>query len=705
MRSFWGLFMPRRLPRILDASSRRTKQWLMVGWDTASAALALLGAVALRLGIATPWESVPWWQVVAFAGLVPVAFQLLGLYREITRYVGPRVAFTIGQGTIIACIAMAMLLFVSPDRGLGFPRTAVPIAGLMVLLSSGGIRLLVRHLLRATVVGKRRVAIYGAGDAGAGLMIAMAQDAATQVVAFFDDSISRSGGAIRGVPILDTERLAERLVTMKIEAFLVALSPAARRKQHAILEQVNLMGVPVLVVPTLAEIHGGQVRVDQLRPVALEDLLGREPVTPDRALLGADVVGKVVMVTGGGGSIGSELCRQIAALGPKSLIVIDHGEFNLFEVDSELSRLLAQGAPGASRVALHRHLASVTDAVRMDQLIAQHLPDTIYHAAAYKHVPIVEDNESEGAEVNVLGTLRVAEAAIRHGVAKVVLVSTDKAVRPTSVMGATKRMSELVLQGLQAELDAAGALGERADITDRADQSRAASSQSAAVGANGSPIAELLEQRAQRWRARAQGINADHRSGRPRRTVFTMVRFGNVLGSSGSVVPIFREQIARGGPVTVTHPEVTRYFMTIPEAVQLILQAGAMAHGGEVFVLDMGEPVKIADMACNMIRLAGRSVRDAEHPTGDIQIQFTGLRPGEKLYEELIIGDDVDRTTHPAIMTAREGFVPWAEFEATLQRLEAAVSQHDAPAVRAIVDRTAGVKRSQQGPSTMSARS
>jgi FlaA1/EpsC-like NDP-sugar epimerase len=304
----------------------------------------------------------------------------------------------------------------------------------------------------------------------------------------------------------------------------------------------------------------------------------------------------------------------------------------------------------------------------MDQIIAQHLPDTIYHAAAYKHVPIVEDNEAEGAEVNVLGTLRVAEAAIRHSVAKVVLVSTDKAVRPTSVMGATKRMGEMVLQALQAELDAAGRT-------------------------TSSSIAELLDQRAQRWRARGRGVNEDRGAGAPRRTVFTMVRFGNVLGSSGSVVPIFREQIARGGPVTVTHPDVTRYFMTIPEAVQLILQAGAMAHGGEVFVLDMGDPVNIADMARNMIRLAGRSVRDDEHPTGEIAIHFTGLRPGEKLYEELIIGGDVDRTTNTAIMTAREGFMPWAAFEDRLQRLEAAVSQRDGAAVRAIVERDAGMRR------------
>jgi FlaA1/EpsC-like NDP-sugar epimerase len=694
--------MPRRLPKLLDACSRRTKQWLMVGWDASTAALALLGAVALRLGTATPWTSVPWWEIVAFACLVPVAFQLLGLYREITRYVGPRVAFTIGQGTVVACVAFAMLLFTTPDRGGGFPRTAVPIAGLMVLLSSGGARLLVRHLLRATIVGKRRVAIYGAGDAGAGLMVAMAQDAATEVVAFFDDSPRRAGGAIRGVPIFTTDGLRERLVRMDVQAFLVALSASARRQQHAVLEQVNLMGIPVLVVPTLAEIHGGQVRVDQLRPVALEDLLGREPVAPDRALLSADVTGKVVMVTGGGGSIGSELCRQIAALGPKSLVIVDHGEFNLFQIDSEMSRLVAQGAPGGARVQLVRHLASVTDAVRMDQIIAQHLPDTIYHAAAYKHVPIVEDNEAEGAEVNVLGTLRVAEAAIRHSVAKVVLVSTDKAVRPTSVMGATKRMGEMVLQALQAELDAVGRSG-----GDGAGSAAAGTPQTAGAAPDraSSSIAELLDQRAQRWRARGRGVNEDRGAGAPRRTVFTMVRFGNVLGSSGSVVPIFREQIARGGPVTVTHPDVTRYFMTIPEAVQLILQAGAMAHGGEVFVLDMGEPVNIADMARNMIRLAGRSVRDDEHPTGEIAIHFTGLRPGEKLYEELIIGGDVDRTPNAAIMTAREGFMPWAAFEDRLQRLEAAVSQRDGAAVRAIVERDAGMRREARGGGVLDARS
>jgi FlaA1/EpsC-like NDP-sugar epimerase len=307
------------------------------------------------------------------------------------------------------------------------------------------------------------------------------------------------------------------------------------------------------------------------------------------------------------------------------LVLVDNGEFNLFRIDSEISGAMRSLAPGSVRPSVHRHLASVTDAVRIDQLLAAYRPDTIYHAAAYKHVPLVEDNEAEGAEVNVLGTLRVAEAAIRHGVQGFVFVSTDKAVRPSSVMGATKRMAEMVLQALQAE--------------------------STLVG----------------------------------HTRFTMVRFGNVLGSSGSVVPIFRSQIESGGPVTVTHPEVTRYFMSIPEAAQLILQAGSLGTGGDVFVLDMGEPVRIADLARNMIRLAGHTVRDHEHPNGDIEVVFTGLRPGEKMFEELVIGADLLATSHPAILKAMESFEPWLQLEQRLQRLEAAISQHDAAEVRRLL--------------------
>jgi FlaA1/EpsC-like NDP-sugar epimerase len=308
---------------------------------------------------------------------------------------------------------------------------------------------------------------------------------------------------------------------------------------------------------------------------------------------------------------------------------VDNSEFNLFQIDAELSRTQRAAAPGSARPAIHRYLATVTDAVRIDQILAAHTPDTIYHAAAYKHVPLVEDNEPEGAEVNVLGTLRVAEAAMKHGVRSFVFVSTDKAVRPTSVMGASKRMAEMVLQALQAEFGA------------------------------------------------SHGIK------------FTMVRFGNVLGSSGSVVPIFRQQIEVGGPVTVTHPDVTRYFMSIPEAVQLILQAGAMGQGGDVFVLDMGEPVKIADLARNMIQLAGRSVRDASNPGGEIEVVFTGMRPGEKMFEELVIGAELRPTAHPAVMRARETTQPWAVMEPRLGRLEALVSQHDRVAVRNSVMDTA----------------
>jgi FlaA1/EpsC-like NDP-sugar epimerase len=375
----------------------------------------------------------------------------------------------------------------------------------------------------------------------------------------------------------------------------------------------------------LAEIKDGRVNVDALKPLTIEDLLGRTPVEPDPALLSANVTGKTVLVTGAGGSIGSELCRQVLALDPKALVLVDNGEFNLFQIDAELSRAQRAAAPGSARPAIHRYLATVTDAVRIDQILAAHTPDTIYHAAAYKHVPLVEDNEPEGAEVNVLGTLRVAEAAMKHGVRNFVFVSTDKAVRPTSVMGASKRMAEMVLQALQAEFGA------------------------------------------------RHGIK------------FTMVRFGNVLGSSGSVVPIFRQQIEGGGPVTVTHPDVTRYFMSIPEAVQLILQAGAMGQGGDVFVLDMGDPVKIADLARNMIRLAGRSVRDASNPNGEIEVVFTGMRPGEKMFEELVIGAELSPTRHAAILTASELFQTWDKFEPLLQRLEALIGQRDRGGVRSMV--------------------
>ena len=602
--------------------SRRGKQWLMVGWDAASASLALWAGFALRLGEAALPPDARWWYLLVPAVAVPPIFWGFGLYREITRYIGPRYAWSLLKACVVATTLLELLFLLTPGRGEGLPRTVPVIAGVLLFLATGGVRMAVRRFLQSHNNIQHRVAILGASDVGAGLASAMAHDRASSIVAFFDDAPALTGTALRGIRVYPIKAFDRVRGDTRFDALLVALSPKSRVACRPLLEHAAAQGVQVLSVPTMAEIKDGRVNVDALKPLTIEDLLGRTPAEPDPALLAANVTGKAVLVTGAGGSIGSELCRQVLALDPKSLVLVDNGEFNLFQIDSELSRGQRASAPGSVRPVIHRYLATVTDAVRIDQILAAHKPDTIYHAAAYKHVPLVEDNEPEGAEVNVLGTLRVAEAAMKHGVRNFVFVSTDKAVRPTSVMGATKRMAEMVLQALQAEFGT------------------------------------------------KHGIK------------FTMVRFGNVLGSSGSVVPIFRQQIESGGPVTVTHPDVTRYFMSIPEAVQLILQAGAMGQGGDVFVLDMGEPVKIADLARNMIRLAGRKVRDAAHPDGEIEVVFTGMRPGEKMFEELVIGADLRPSAHAAMMVASENFEAWCAFEQRVQRLEAAISQHDREDVR-----------------------
>ena len=602
----------------------------MALWDLGAGVACIWAAFSLRLGTIDPSEHVPWSDLVGPALLVPPIFWALGLYREITRYIGTQYVWRLVQACALVALALEAALLLSPDRYADVPWRSPVIAAVMLWGAAGGARLVVRSALRQRLAVQHRVAILGASDVGAGLAAALTHDRMSELVAIFDDAPTLRGSALRGVRVHPTEEFDRVLGQRRFDSLLVALGPASRSRKRALLEHAASRGVRVLSVPTLAEIKDGRVSVSSLRPLSIEDLLGRPPVTPLPDLLGADVTDKTVLVTGAGGSIGSELCRQVLALGPRSLVLVDNGEFNLFEIDRQLNERLSAHAPGSVRPSLHRHLASVTDAVRIDQILAAHRPDTIYHAAAYKHVPLVEDNEPEGAEVNVLGTVRVAEAALRHGVRSFVLVSTDKAVRPTSVMGASKRLAEVVLQALQA-----------------------------AFGAHGG-------------------------------TRFTMVRFGNVLGSSGSVVPIFRHQIEHGGPVTVTHPEITRYFMSIPEAVQLILQAGAMGEGGDVFVLDMGEPVRIADLARNMVRLAGRTIRDAQNPLGEIEIAFTGLRPGEKMFEELVIGDGVEKTRHPGILRARESFIPWKELEPLLQRLEAAISQHDRAAVRQMVMEPAG---------------
>jgi FlaA1/EpsC-like NDP-sugar epimerase len=400
---------------------------------------------------------------------------------------------------------------------------------------------------------------------------------------------------------------------------LLALPSASRERRRQLAEAGVNLGVQVLTVPTLAEIQDGSARVDQIRPVSIDELLGRTPVAPKTELLQRLVVARNVLVSGAGGSIGSELCRKILACRPDRLVLLDACEHNLYSIEMELRNWMSANR---SDVRLEAVLGSVQDAVLVERLLQSNRIQTVYHAAAYKHVPIVERHESVGAETNVIGTHVLAVAAQRAGVETFVLVSTDKAVRPTSVMGASKRVAEMVLQGL-------------------------------------------------------------HDAGS--RTRFCMVRFGNVLGSSGSVIPLFREQIARGGPLTVTHPDMVRYFMTIPEAADLILQAGAMAKGGEVFLLDMGEPVRVDDLARNMIRLAGRSVRDAAHPAGDIEIQYTGIRPGEKMFEELLIGDVAQPTEHVSIRLGHEPALPSSLMSMHLDRLRAAIDQRDDALVRSLL--------------------
>jgi len=613
---------------------RRAKQLIAVAVDFAIFAGAIWGAVALRLDTVFP-ESVAdkLLRIMLVAGAVGVACAWgCGLYREITRYIGLRFAVRVAAAVTLATLLVGFEWFMA-DRGEGLPRTALINFWLITLIGVGGARAVARTLLRFAMPTKAsRVVIYGAGDVGAGLVALLAQDQRSTVVAFVDDNRSRVGSMIRSVPVHSSENLDQVVRSLRADTLLLALPEHARRRRREVFNQISAMGVRVMLVPTLTEIADGTARVDSIRPVKIEDLLGRAPVEPRTELLSRNTSSANVLITGAGGSIGSELARQVLQQGPRKLVLLDNGEFNLYTIEEELRRTVGPSS-GPQIVSV---MASVTDEVRMEQVISEHRIDTLYHAAAYKHVPLVEANEVEGVQVNAIGTLRTAQAAIRCGVASFVLISTDKAVRPTSVMGASKRLAEKVLQALS-------------------------DSQRTPTGGS---------------------------SGVRRTTRFTMVRFGNVLGSSGSVVPQFTEQIRRGGPVTVTHAEMTRYFMTIPEASSLVIQAGAMGSGGDVFVLDMGEPVRIVDLARSMIRLTGFTERTAEHPHGDIEILFTGLRPGEKLFEELLIGKDCEPTDHPGILRANEEFMPWEQLERILARFEAAIDRHDVLEVRELLSAT-----------------
>lgn len=600
---------------------RAAKRLIVLTVDASLCVLTVWLAFYLRLGEFVALSGPALWAALASAAIALPIFIVFGLYRAIFRYAGWPALMTVSKA--IAIYALIFSAIFTAMGVPGVPRTVGLIQPMLLLLTVGASRALARFWLgglyqsQLKLAALPKVLIYGAGSSGRQLAAAMANSLEMRVVGFLDDDERLHGHVLNGLRIYRPDDLAALVESLSISDVLLALPSGNRQRRNEILASMRAAKVSVRTLPSVTELAQGKVSTSDLRPLDIDDLLGRDPVAPNHILLGRNVSGKVVLVTGAGGSIGAELCRQVLKLQPSVLLLIEQSEFALYSIHREL-----EGKLGESSTKLLPLLASVRDQERMREIMSAWRPETVYHAAAYKHVPLVEHNPGEGLRNNVFGTLAAAQAAAASGVADFVLISTDKAVRPTNVMGASKRLAEMVLQ---------------------------------ALAANGAT------------------------------TRFSIVRFGNVLGSSGSVVPLFRQQIRDGGPITLTHPEITRYFMTIPEAAQLVIQAGAMGRGGDVFVLDMGEPVRIIDLARRMIELAGLSVRDDDHPDGDIAIEVTGLRPGEKLYEELLIGDDPQATSHPRIMKAREEYLPWPLLEQKLGKLQSALDANDVALLRQLL--------------------
>lgn len=618
--------------------SRPRKALILIGADIMFAMLALWSAFSLRWGVLFVPRKIEWILIAITPVLAVPIFIRLGLYRAIIRYIEMKALWTIVQAVTIYAAAFAVIYFlpfVFYESGIrNLPRTVPILNWLIMILLVGSSRFIARWWLGDMYIrlsgghhlhlAKKKIVIYGAGSGGVQLASALALGREFDPVAFIDDDPSLHKHKIHGLKIYPFSALSYLIERYEVSSVLLAIPSAKRARKSELIRLLEPYAVHVLSMPGVSEIAEGKITFDTLREIGIEDLLGRDPVTPDSELLHANITGKSVMVTGAGGSIGSELCRQIIALKPSALVLFELSEYALYAIEQELrlwvSRFAANETPP-----IYPLLGSVTDVARLVKVCKTFKVQTIYHAAAYKHVPLVEHNPVAAICNNVFGTLRTAEAAVMAQVETFVLISTDKAVRPTNTMGATKRFAELILQAFSAE-------------------------------------ATLRKS-----------------------TRFTMVRFGNVLGSSGSVVPLFKEQIKRGGPVTVTDPNIIRYFMTIPEAAQLVIQAGAMGNGGDVFVLDMGDPVRILDLAKRMIHLSGLEIKDSEHPDGEIEICFTGLRPGEKLYEELLIGDHVTETEHPRIMRAEEHVIGWTDLTCRLERLNKAAEQDDHGQIREIL--------------------
>ncbi|WP_278362257.1 polysaccharide biosynthesis protein [Stutzerimonas kunmingensis] len=628
---------------------RRYKRLLQVLADVILVWISLWLAFVVRLGSfdqVEPLGGHAWLFALAPVLAIPL-FIRIGMYRAVMRYLGNDALITIAKAVTFSSLLLALAIYWYRDAPALVPRSLVFNYWWISLMLLGGLRLLLRQYvlgdwyagMLAVPFGRddglTRVAIYGAGAAGNQLAAALRMGRAMRPVAFIDDDGDLANRVIAGLKVYKPRHIDQMICDTGASEVLLAIPSASRARRREILADLERYPLHVRSVPGFMDLASGRVKVEDLQEVDIADLLGRDSVAPDERLLAHCIQGKVVLVTGAGGSIGSELSRQILRLSPTVLLLLDHSEYNLYAIHAELEQQVSERALQLELIPI---LGSVGNADRLLDVMRTWGVDSVYHAAAYKHVPMVEHNIAEGVMNNVIGTLNCAQAAIQAGVAHFVLISTDKAVRPTNVMGSTKRLAEMALQALSRE------------------------------------TAPVLYGQA--------GVNHVNR------TRFTMVRFGNVLGSSGSVIPLFREQIRRGGPVTVTHPKITRYFMTIPEAAQLVLQAGSMGQGGDVFVLDMGSPVQIVELAEKMIHLSGLSVRCESNPAGDIAIQFTGLRPGEKLYEELLIGDNVTPTQHPMIMSANEACLPWVEFCDVLDRLLQGLDRDDFEQVRLVMRAT-----------------
>ncbi|MBC3236652.1 polysaccharide biosynthesis protein [Pseudomonas lurida] len=630
---------------------RRQKRFLQVVTDIVLVWVALWLAFVVRLGfddLNNPFVVHVWLFLSAPVIAIPL-FINFGMYRAVMRYFGNDALIAIIKAVSLSALLLALVVYLYSNHQTVVPRSIVFNYWWLSLVIIGGLRLGMRQYFLGDWFaaaqhvpftnrddGLPKVVIYGAGAAGNQLVAALRLGKQMRPVAFIDDDCSIADRVISGLQVYKPKHIQRMINETGAEQLLLAIPSSSRARRREILGYLEGYPLHVRSVPGFMDLASGRVKVDDIQEVDVADLLGRDAVPAQDELLERCIKSRVVLVTGAGGSIGSELCRQILTLQPTHLLLFDHGEYNLYCVLSELEQRIESDALSVKLLPI---LGSVRYQDRLLEVMKTWSVDTVYHAAAYKHVPMVEHNIAEGILNNVIGTLNTAQAAVQAGVENFVLISTDKAVRPTNVMGSTKRLAELVLQGLSREL-APVLFGDTSNVSH---------------------------------------VN---------KTRFTMVRFGNVLGSSGSVIPLFHKQIQAGGPLTVTHPKITRYFMTIPEAAQLVIQAGSMGQGGDVFVLDMGEPVKIVELAEKMIHLSGLSIRSDKNPHGDILINFSGLRPGEKLYEELLIGDNVASTSHPMIMRASEEFLGWEILKVRLQNLLDAVEKGDYALVRQLLKET-----------------